>query len=65
MLELAERLAAHAPLTLRATKEALRRLRTTNLPDGSDLVAEVYGSEDFRHGVEAFLEKRRHEWTGR
>jgi enoyl-CoA hydratase/carnithine racemase len=62
---LAERVAGHAPITLRATKEALRRLREANLPDGADLVAEAYGSEDFREGVAAFLDKRRHTWTGR
>jgi enoyl-CoA hydratase/carnithine racemase len=65
VLELAERVAGHAPITLRATKEALRRLREANLPDGGDLVEEAYGSEDFREGVAAFLEKRRHTWTGR
>ena len=63
--ELAERVAGHAPITLRVTKEALRRLRAANLPEGADLVAEAYGSEDFRAGVEAFLDKRRHVWTGR
>jgi len=61
---LAETVAGHAPITLRVTKEALRRLREANLPDGADLVEEAYGSEDFRAGVEAFLEKRRHTWTG-
>jgi enoyl-CoA hydratase/carnithine racemase len=65
VLELAERVAGHAPITLRATKEALRRLREANLPDGADLVEEAYGSEDFRKGVAAFLEKRSHTWTGR
>ena len=47
------------------TKEALRRLREANVPDGADLVAEAYGSEDFRQGVAAFLGKRRYTWTGR
>jgi enoyl-CoA hydratase/carnithine racemase len=65
VLELAERVAGHAPITLRVTKEALRRLRDANVPDGADLVEEAYGSEDFRQGVAAFLEKRRHTWTGR
>jgi enoyl-CoA hydratase len=62
---LAERLATHAPITLRVTKEALRRLREAALPDGDDLVAETYGSADFRNAVVAFLEKRSMEWTGR
>jgi len=64
VLDLAERLATHAPITMRATKEALRRLREANIPDGADLVEEAYGSDDFRQGVAAFLEKRRHSWTG-
>jgi enoyl-CoA hydratase/carnithine racemase len=62
--ELCERLAGHAPLTLRITKEALRRIRAAGLPDGRDLVAEAYGSEDFRGAVQAFAEKRRPEWRG-
>ena len=65
VFELAERVAGHAPITLRVTKEALRRIREANVPDGADLVAEAYGSEDFRQGVAAFLEKRRYTWTGR
>jgi enoyl-CoA hydratase len=63
--ELAEQLAARAPITLRVTKEALRRLRTAALPDGDDLVREAYGSEDFRGAVEAFGAKRAPEWSGR
>ena len=63
--ELVERLAGHAPITLRVTKEAIRRIREATVPDGDDLVAEAYGSEDFRKGAAAFLEKRPYEWTGR
>jgi enoyl-CoA hydratase len=63
---LARTLIAHAPLTLRATKEALRRLRAhaAAVPD-EDLVALCYGSEDFREGLEAFLAKRSPRWKGR
>ncbi len=57
--ELCETLAAHAPATLHATKEALRRLRTAAVPDGDDLVREAYASEDFRTMVAAFLAERR------
>jgi enoyl-CoA hydratase/carnithine racemase len=62
--ELAELLARHAPLTLRATKEAIRRIREAGLPSGEDLVLEAYGSNDFREGVASFLEKRKPVWTG-
>ena len=65
VLELAERIASFAPLTLRTSKEALRRLRLAGLPDGHDLVAECYGSEDFRAGVAAFNERRPPVWNGR
>jgi enoyl-CoA hydratase/carnithine racemase len=51
--ELCELLAGHAAMTMWATKEALRRLRP--VPDGDDLVREVYGSAEFRERVEAFL----------
>ena len=53
--ELCELLAGHAAMTLWATKEALRRLRP--VPDGDDLVREVYGSAEFRERVEAFLKR--------
>jgi enoyl-CoA hydratase/carnithine racemase len=53
--ELCAVLAGHAELTLWATKEALRRLRP--VPDGDDLVREVYGSAEFRERVKAFLER--------
>jgi enoyl-CoA hydratase/carnithine racemase len=53
-----------APLTLQATKEAIYRLRTK--PEGgSDLVLMCYMSEDFREGMEAFLNKRKPVWKGR
>lgn len=60
-----ERLLRHAPLTMWATKEAVHRLRTAHLPDGDDIVEKVFGSADFRHGVESFLAKRKPTWTGR
>ncbi len=64
--EIAETMAGHAPITLRATKEGLRRLRTQGPDaDGTDLVVESYMSEDFKEGIEAFLGKRKPEWKGK
>ena len=63
--ELCARLAANAPVTMRATKEAMRRLLHAGLPAGDDLISECYGSQDFKIGVEAFVEKREPRWTGK
>jgi enoyl-CoA hydratase len=64
--ELAEQLATHAPLTMWASKEAMRRIRERLVPDGadSDLILSCYMSADFKEGVEAFLAKRPPEWRG-
>ncbi len=62
---MARTVAAHAPLTLRVTKEALRRIgRATRIEDES-LLLTCYQSEDFREGLEAFLTKRPPLWRGR
>ncbi|MBZ4016014.1 enoyl-CoA hydratase/isomerase family protein [Streptomyces purpurogeneiscleroticus] len=58
-------LAGHAPLSMWAAKEAVARLRRAAVPDGDDIVSTVFGSEDFHHGVDAFLRKERPRWTGR
>jgi len=62
---LARTIAAHAPLTLLATKEALMRLRRQVGPEeGADLIRMCYMSRDFREGMTAFLEKRPAHFTG-
>lgn len=69
VLGIAREIAERAPLTLWATKEALRRLDATysageGEPAFDDVLARVYGSVDFREGVRAHIEKRRPIWRG-
>jgi enoyl-CoA hydratase/carnithine racemase len=63
--ETVERLARHAPLSMWAAKEAVRRLRHARLPDGDDIVSRVFASADFHTGVRAFLDKEKPAWSGR
>jgi enoyl-CoA hydratase/carnithine racemase len=58
------KLAGHAPLTMKAAKEALRRLAVDAQADDGDLIRAVYGSADFREGVDAFVAKRPPLWRG-
>jgi enoyl-CoA hydratase/carnithine racemase len=65
--DVAEEIAANAPLTIRATKEVVRRLqarRRLPLHDDRDLIELCYLSADFREGVSSFLAKRPPRWSG-
>lgn len=64
--ELAALVAGHAPLTLRAVKEGLRRLRVDGPDaDDADLIVMTFMSEDFREGLDAFFNKRKPAFRGR
>ncbi len=64
--DLARQIASFAPLTLRSTKEAFRRMQTPETPKpDQDLILMCYMSDDFREGMAAFLEKRAPQWQGR
>jgi enoyl-CoA hydratase/carnithine racemase len=63
---LAAQMATQAPLTMRAGKEAVRRMREKFAAvDDEDLIALCYGSADFREGLDAFLAKRPPRFEGR
>lgn len=63
--ELARTISGHAPLTMKAAKEAVRRLTSRiSSEEGRDLILSCYLSQDFREGMDAFLNKRKPEWKG-
>lgn len=68
-LELAGKMAAMSPLTLRVAKEALRTSERLPIEEGlayeRDLFCLCFSTEDMKEGVQAFLNKRQAQWRGR
>jgi len=68
-LELAAKIAAKSPLTLRVAKEAVRASQRLAIEEGilyeRDLFCLCFSTEDKKEGVAAFLEKRPAAWKGR
>ena len=63
--EVARLVAGNAPLTLSATKQAVARLqKRLTRQEGEDLILMCYTSQDFREGLDAFLNKRAPRWRG-
>jgi enoyl-CoA hydratase len=68
-LKLAEEIAERAPVAVRAAKKMINQTFERTLADG--LVAEkqefynLFGTEDQKEGMQAFVEKRKPEWKGK
>jgi enoyl-CoA hydratase/carnithine racemase len=67
--EIAAKIAANAPLTVRAARELVylsaEMGRSAGLRAGAHLFESVYRSEDAQEGPSAFREKRKPVWKGR
>ena len=59
------KLQKHAPLTMRASKETIRRIVAAGAASNDDLIRLCYGSQDFKAGVAAFVAKKSAIWEGR
>jgi enoyl-CoA hydratase len=64
-LELARDLAAKSPLVLAAAKQAMNRTLVGDLGAEAEAFAGLFGSDDQREGMAAFIEKRPPAFTGR
>ena len=68
-MDLAAKIAAKSPLTLRVAKEAIRASQRMAVEEGilyeRDLFCLCFSTEDKDEGVAAFLEKRAAQWKGR
>ena len=62
---LCNRLLGHAPLTIAATRETLRRLACSADVDIADLIRACYGSTDFHRSAMAFGTGTRVDWEGK
>ncbi|MEX0824189.1 MAG: enoyl-CoA hydratase/isomerase family protein [Woeseia sp.] len=66
--KVAEALGGFAPLTLRASKEEIRRIQESRRPSrgmDEDLISLCYTSQDFKGAVDAFINKTPHTWSGK
>ena len=68
-LKLADEIASHAPLAVRAAKKMINQTYERTLSEG--LTAEkqefynLFSTEDQKEGMQAFVEKRKPEWKGK
>jgi len=68
-LQLAEVIASRAPLAVRAAKRAINHSYESFLGDGlaeeKQIFYNLFGTEDQKEGMKAFVEKRKPNWTGK
>lgn len=68
-LKLAEEIAARAPLAVRAAKRAINHSFESFLKDGlaeeKQIFYNLFGTEDQKEGMQAFVEKRKPNWAGK
>ncbi|ENL8516667.1 2,3-dehydroadipyl-CoA hydratase [Providencia rettgeri] len=67
--KIAQRIAIHAPLAVRAAKASLIHSQENHLAEGLQLERQYFvalaGTEDRREGIDAFFEKRTPQFTGK
>lgn len=67
-MDLADQMAANAPIAVRSAKAAVHRGADLALADGlrleQDLASFLYTTDDAKEGPKAFLEKRSPVWRG-
>jgi enoyl-CoA hydratase/carnithine racemase len=63
---LAAILAANAPLTIKATKQIIETMTAPNatVASGAPWYAEIFRSQDFKAGLDAFFSKSKPEFKG-
>ena len=68
-LKLAEEIASRAPLAVRAAKRAINHSYESFLKDGlseeKQIFYNLFGTEDQKEGMKAFVEKRKPTWMGK
>ena len=63
--ELVQDIINNAPLSIRAGKESIHRILQGNEKYfDDDLIESCYGSNDFKAGIDGFINKRKTNWTG-
>ena len=67
-LSLAGAIGDRAPLAIKAAKRAINQVFESSLEDGllieREIFFDLFGTQDQKEGMKAFLDKRKPDWTG-